>query len=76
MENQQIYVGYTSDLRRRMGEHNRGSNNTTRKHLPIRLIFYEAYCNEKDARRREVYLKTTKGKTTLRIMLKDTLAIT
>ena len=35
------------------------------------LFFYEAYRNEKDAKRREEYFKTTKGKTTLKLMLKE-----
>jgi len=38
------------------------------------MIFYEAYRNLKDAKRREKYFKTTKGKTTLKIMLKEYLA--
>ena len=34
----------------------------------------EYYHAESDALRREQYLKTTKGKRTLRLMLRDTLA--
>jgi len=35
------------------------------------LIFYEAYLDKYDALRREKYLKSTKGKTTIRTMLRD-----
>jgi predicted GIY-YIG superfamily endonuclease len=35
------------------------------------LIFYEAYKNKYDALRREKYLKTTKGRTTLKSMLRE-----
>lgn len=73
MSNGQIYTGFTHDLRRRIQEHESGGNITTQKHLPIQLIFYEAYCNEDDARRRELYFKTDKGKTTLKLMLAKTL---
>ena len=73
MRNSQLYTGFTSDLRRRIREHKSGGNKTTCKHLPVQLIFYEAYLNKDDAIRREQYLKTTKGKTTLRIMLIKTL---
>lgn len=38
---------------------------------PYDLIHYEAYKDMSDAKRREKYLKTTKGKTTLKTMLKD-----
>jgi predicted GIY-YIG superfamily endonuclease len=34
-------------------------------------VFYEVYRNKFDALRREKYLKTTKGKTTLKAMLKE-----
>ena len=65
------YVGYSQDLRKRYEEHNNGESPSTSPYKPFTLIFYEAYRNEKDAKRREKYLKTTKGKTTLRSMLHD-----
>lgn len=37
----------------------------------LKLIFYEAYLMKSDAQRREVYLKTTKGKRALKLMLVD-----
>jgi len=66
-----IYIGYTENLRNRLSEHNSGQNTSTKPYHPFELIFYEAYRNEKDAKRRETYFKTTKGKTTLKTMLKE-----
>lgn len=66
-----IYVGSTSDLRQRFKSHNDGENLSTKNYAPFRLIFYEAYLSKRDALRREEYFKTTKGKTTLRAMLKE-----
>lgn len=66
-----LYVGYTHDLKRRLAEHQRGANISTSKRLPVELIFYEAYLSKVDAERRELYFKTTKGKTTLKYMLQD-----
>ena len=66
-----IYVGFTDNLKRCLTEHNKGQNKSTKAYAPYELIHYEAYRNEQDAKRREIYLKTTKGKTTLRVMLKD-----
>lgn len=66
-----IYVGFSHDLRRRLDEHNAGKEFSTKQYIPLELIHYEAYRNEKDAKRREGYFKTTKGKTTLRTMLKE-----
>lgn len=66
-----IYVGFTSNLKRRLTEHNNKEELSTKYYAPFDLIHYEAYRNEKDAKRRENYFKTTKGKVTLRQMLKE-----
>lgn len=66
-----IYVGFTTDLKKRFPEHNNGEELSTKHYAPFELIHYEAYRNEKDAKRREDYFKTTKGKVTLRQMLKE-----
>ena len=76
MSNNKFYTGYTSDLKRRMIEHNSGGNTTTKKSLPIKLIFYEAFLSEKDAKRREGYFKTQKGKTSLKLILREYLNTT
>lgn len=66
-----IYIGYTDNLKRRFKEHNSGLVLSTKHYHPLKLIHYEAYKNQKDAKRREEYLKTNKGKTTLKTMLKE-----
>ncbi|MBU1132095.1 GIY-YIG nuclease family protein [Patescibacteria group bacterium] len=70
-----FYVGFTGDLRQRIGSHFRGEVFATKPRLPLKLIFYEAYLNKYDALRREKYLKTSKGRTTLRSMLKEYLEL-
>ena len=66
-----IYVGFTKNLILRFKQHNNKDELSTKSFTPFDLIHYEAYKNEKDAKRREKYFKTTKGKTTLRNMLKE-----
>ncbi len=66
-----IYVGFTTDLRKRFTEHNNRQELSTKHYTPFELIHYEAYKNIKDAKRREEYFKTTKGKTALKLMLKE-----
>ena len=68
-----IYIGFTEDLRRRLEEHNSGKSKSTKSYLPFELIHYEAYRNTQDAKRREHYLKTNKGRTTLKTMLAELL---
>lgn len=66
-----LYIGYTTDLKRRFQEHNRGAAFYTKKHSPWLLIHYEAYLDKDDARRREKYLKTNQGSRLLKRMLKN-----
>lgn len=73
LKNGNLYIGYTTDLARRIQEHNTGKSAATRPYAPWEIIFYEAYIDMKDAKRREMYLKTSKGKSTLRMMLTGTL---
>ena len=69
-----IYTGYTNDLRKRIIDHKSKQVHTTARMGDVKLIFYEAFTDERDARRREKYLKTTKGKRAIKLMLKNSLA--
>jgi len=73
LKNTNLYAGYTDNLKRRLSEHLAGKVNSTRNRRPLKLIYYEAFVSKEDARRREKYFKTTKGKSTLRLMLRETL---
>ena len=52
-----FYVGSTSDLRRRLAQHNAGENVSTKSRAPWHLIYYEAYENRLLALKREKQLK-------------------
>ncbi|MFA6146148.1 MAG: GIY-YIG nuclease family protein [Patescibacteria group bacterium] len=52
-----FYIGSTSDLNKRLEEHNLGKVVSTNFYRPLKLIYYEAYFSEKDARHREHNLK-------------------
>jgi putative endonuclease len=71
--NGSVYIGFTHDLRKRMAEHNKGLNRSTKAYAPWELLYYEAHRNEADARRRERYLKTTAGDRALKNMLREQL---
>ncbi len=51
-----LYVGYSSDLRRRLREHNSGKERSTRGER-WKLVYYEAYLSKEDALGRERKLK-------------------
>lgn len=58
----QFYVGLTRDLRVRLQLHNGGKVPSTRRRIPLELIYWEGCLNESDAAQREKYLKTAWGK--------------
>ena len=71
IKNDGLYIGFTKDLKQRLKQHNDGLNKSTRPYTPWKLVFYESYINEKDAARREKYLKTSQGSRLLKRMLKE-----
>ena len=54
---QELYIGSTNDLKRRIKEHNKGKGFSTSWRGPFELVYYEAYKNLEDARGREHSLK-------------------
>ena len=52
-----LYIGYTSDLRRRLQQHNSSGKKYTSVRGTWELIYYEAYKEKIDAMERERKLK-------------------
>ena len=69
-KDQKFYTGFTSDIERRVEEHNQGKNISTKNRRPLELVCYEAYREEMDARGRETFLKSGSGKRYLKKQLK------
>ncbi|MFZ2072206.1 MAG: GIY-YIG nuclease family protein [Minisyncoccia bacterium] len=69
-KNGKLYTGYTSDLRKRFKEHNKGRSTYTKKNIPYELIYYEACKEKEDAMNREKYLKSGRGKRFIKARLK------
>jgi putative endonuclease len=63
LKNGRKYVGYTHRaIDARLAEHNQGYNKWSRKNGPFKIIYTEKYNTEKEARNREKYFKTGKGR--------------
>lgn len=73
LRDKQFYIGITNNLRRRFIQHQCGENISTAKRLPLKIIYFEGHLSKDDAMRREKYFKTTKGKVTLRQILRSSL---
>ena len=71
MKDRKFYGGYTTDLQKRLAEHNLGKVASTKQRRPLRVIYYEACGNKQDALRWERYLKTTWGKRYLKNRLTE-----
>lgn len=69
-----LYTGLTSDLERRLKEHRLGKVISTKSRRPLRLIYYEAHVDRRDAEGREVFLKSGSGKRDLKKQLAHYLA--
>jgi len=70
-----LYKGSTSDLKKRVLEHNNGKNFSTAPYAPFKLIYYEAYLLKSDAEARERYLKTSMGMRVLKKQLANYLIL-
>ncbi|MBI5217197.1 MAG: GIY-YIG nuclease family protein [Ignavibacteriae bacterium] len=63
------YTGYTVDIERRLKEHNGGKTESTKRRRPFVLIYTEEYVTEDDAKQRERYLTSGKGREELKNIL-------
>jgi len=66
-KNKRLYTGSTSDLRKRVKEHN---GKITRKNASYKILFYEAYLDKKDALKSEKFFKTGYGREVLKDKIK------
>ncbi|MDO9580118.1 MAG: GIY-YIG nuclease family protein [Bacteroidales bacterium] len=71
---QKFYTGFTTDLERRLEEHNCGKVYSTKRRIPFQIVYFEFCQNIDDAIHREKYLKTTYGKRYIRSRLKHFLS--
>jgi putative endonuclease len=58
----QIYVGHTKDLKKRLTNHNSGTTDHTKKYMPWELLTYLAFNTETNAIEFEKYLKSHSGR--------------
>ncbi len=61
LKDKKFYIGFTSDLDKRMSAHAKGLVPSTKYRRPFLLIYYEVCFDKDSAIKREKYLKTTYG---------------
>ena len=58
-----FYKGKTNDLLRRIGEHMKGDGaEHTKKHKPVKLVYFEPFETEEQSLQKEKYLKSGSGR--------------
>jgi len=63
IKNGKRYTGFTSKTpEERLKEHNQGTTTWTSKNRPFKLIYSEKFNSKNIARKREQYLKSSKGR--------------
>jgi len=68
-KDKRLYIGFTSDLRVRLKKHQAGFVRATKNRRPLTLLHYESFRNERDAKRRETFLKGGKGHQEMKLLL-------
>ncbi len=69
-----IYIGYTNNLEKRLREHYDGKVFSTKRMLPLELVYFEAYKSKSCAYKREKSLKqyeSSLAKLKLRIGIRE-----
>lgn len=69
---EQYYYGSTSDIKRRLMQHNSGKSYHTSKYKPWKIIFYAAFETRRLAEDFEKYLKNSSGRAFMRKRLINT----
>ena len=73
LKDHKFYTGFTTDIKDRLLRHARGEVKSTVNRRPLKLIHCEYFVNEKDAKSREVFLKSGFGRNNLKKALRRTL---
>ena len=64
-----LYIGFTTNLQRRIHQHQEGKGGWTRGRGPWELVYWETFTNRAEAMRREQNLKRGKTNQILRSIL-------
>lgn len=65
------YIGHTSDINKRLKQHNSGHTRSTKLNKPYKLIYLERHNSKKEAYKKEMQLKSYKGGNALNKLIKS-----
>jgi len=73
--NDDVYIGFCSDIKIRLARHQKGFVKSTKSKLPVNLIYLETYKSKMDATTREKQLKGHRAKSDLLIQIKHSFGV-
>ena len=65
------YVGSTTDIQRRLEEHNQGKEKFTSTGVPWKLVYEEIFQELKQARQRELHIKKMKSRKYIETLIRS-----
>jgi putative endonuclease len=68
-----LYIGYTTDLKKRLSQHQNSLVRSTAHRTPFVLVHYEYFIDRFDAKSREVFLKSGFGHREIKRFINRTL---
>jgi putative endonuclease len=62
MVDNSFYIGFSTDVERRLKEHNTGKSRYTKVKMPWKVVYFEECITKKDALKREKFLKAQRNR--------------
>ena len=69
IEKSRYYIGHSSNLERRVSEHNAGKTRSTKAYRPWKLVYFEKFESKSEAYKREMEIKSHKSGIKFRMLL-------
>ncbi len=69
LKDKDYYIGISKDLKSRLIKHNLGGVYSTKSRKPFELVYSEEFSDYKDARLREIEIKSYKGGNSFRKLI-------
>jgi putative endonuclease len=69
-KNHRYYIGCTSNIKRRIDDHNKGKVSSTKAFVPWSLVYIENYISKSEAYKRERKIKSYKGGNAFKDLIK------
>jgi len=73
LKDKRLYIGYSENLKNRIADHARGKVSSTKNRRPLMLVHYEMFVDKKDAKAKEIFLKSGFGRSEPKKAMKNTL---